>query len=92
MSSDLKDEKNKQNHVAKCLLGVHVLGLARTSARALGALSKTGARRGARALDKVDGDALAPEAAGAADAVDVELAVVRQVVADDEGNLLEECR
>mmetsp|Transcript_73098 Transcript_73098/g.158084 ORF Transcript_73098/g.158084 Transcript_73098/m.158084 type:complete len:321 (+) Transcript_73098:2-964(+) len=39
-------------------------------------------------LDKVDGDALASEAPGAADAVDVQLAVVGQVVADHERDLL----
>mmetsp|Transcript_138 Transcript_138/g.252 ORF Transcript_138/g.252 Transcript_138/m.252 type:complete len:462 (+) Transcript_138:109-1494(+) len=39
-------------------------------------------------LDEVDGDALAAEAARAANAVDVELSVVRQVVADDQRHLL----
>mmetsp|Transcript_21958 Transcript_21958/g.44648 ORF Transcript_21958/g.44648 Transcript_21958/m.44648 type:complete len:289 (-) Transcript_21958:452-1318(-) len=38
-------------------------------------------------LDEVDGDALAPVAAGAANAVDVELAVVGEVVVDDERDL-----
>ena len=38
-------------------------------------------------LDEVDGDALAAEAARAADAVDVKLAVVGQVVVDDERHL-----
>ena len=38
-------------------------------------------------LDEVDGDALAAEAARAADAVDVQLAVVGQVVVDDERDL-----
>eukprot|EP00614_Pseudopedinella_elastica_P042084 CAMPEP_0181268642 /NCGR_PEP_ID=MMETSP1097-20121128/5656_1 /TAXON_ID=35684 /ORGANISM="Pseudopedinella elastica, Strain CCMP716" /LENGTH=89 /DNA_ID=CAMNT_0023368377 /DNA_START=24 /DNA_END=289 /DNA_ORIENTATION=+ len=36
---------------------------------------------------KVDGHALAAEAPGAADAVDVQLAVVRQVVRDDKRDL-----
>lgn len=40
-------------------------------------------------LHKVDGDALATEAARPADAVDVELAVVGQVVVDDERHLLD---
>mmetsp|Transcript_47404 Transcript_47404/g.136941 ORF Transcript_47404/g.136941 Transcript_47404/m.136941 type:complete len:469 (-) Transcript_47404:55-1461(-) len=39
-------------------------------------------------LDEVDGHALPAEAARAADAVDVELSVVRQVVADDQRDLL----
>ena len=38
-------------------------------------------------LDEVDGDALAAEAARAADAVDIQLAVVGQVVVDDERDL-----
>ena len=38
-------------------------------------------------LDEVDRDTLAPVAAGAADAVDVVLAVVGQVVVDDERDL-----
>eukprot|EP00962_Isochrysis_galbana_P045951 scaffold18296_cov124-Isochrysis_galbana.AAC.1 len=40
------------------------------------------------ALDKVDGNALAAEAARPANAMDVELAVVGQIVVDDQRDLL----
>lgn len=39
-------------------------------------------------LDKVDGHTLAPEAAAAPDAVDVQLTVVGQVVVDHQGHLV----
>lgn len=39
-------------------------------------------------LDEVDGDAFSAESPGTADTVDVQLAIIRQVVVDDERHLL----